>query len=103
MGNLPNKENIKKLNDAIFISIQNFKDLIKNFDESGANHFLKDAIELYITEISKTALEVQKLKYSIQYVYIENDISHLVQEHYTPSQLQVIIPGTENKILAFTI
>ena len=100
--NLPNKEKIKQLNDALFLSIQSFKDLIKNFDESGTDQFLKDALQLYIAEISKTALEIRKLKYSNQYVYIENDVAHLVQDQYSPSQQQVIVPGTENKILAFT-
>ena len=51
------------------------------------NHFLKDAVELYVAEISKfAALEIQKLKYSTQYIYTENDMAYLVQEQYTPAQ-----------------
>ena len=101
--NLPNKEKIKQLNDALFISIQNFKDLIKNYDESGTDQFLKDAMQLYVTEISKTISEIQKLKYIIQYIYFQDEQAHLVQDHYTPAQRQVIVPGIENKILAFTV
>ena len=103
IGNLPNKAKIKQLNDALFISIQNFKDLIKSFDESGTYQFLKDAVQLYVAEISKTISEIQKLKYSIQYIYFQDDKAHLIQDRYTPAQQQVIVPGTENKILAFIV
>ena len=43
-------------------------------------------------------LILQKLKYKVQYIYTENNNHHLVQETYTSSEMQVIIPGTENKI-----
>ena len=101
--NLSNKEEIKKLNFALFSLIQNMKDLIKNFDETGDNQFLKDAGELYVNHIVKTVQELQLLKYKLQYIYTENDDHHLIQEIYTPSEMQVIVPGTENKILAFTV
>lgn len=101
--NLSNKEEIKKLNLALFSLIQNMKDLIKNFNETGENQFLKDAGELYVSHIVKTVKELQALKYKIQYVYTENNDHHLIQETYTPAEMQVIVPGTENKILTFTV
>jgi hypothetical protein len=103
--NLSNKEEIKKLNNILFALIQNFKDLIKNYDETGQNQYLNDAANLYVNEIVKITQELQNLKYRIQYVYTDytDDTYHLVQETYTPSQLQVIVPGTENKIIEFSV
>lgn len=102
--NAQNKEEINKLNSAKLSLIHSFKDLISEFEKTGTISYLKDAAELYVNQLTKLVNEIQPLKYKVQYVYLENDEKHiLVQDTYTPSQLQVIIPGTENKILAFTI
>ena len=102
--NLSNKDEIAKQNSVLFSLIQSFKDLINQYDQTGENQYLKDAGKLYVDEIAKTAQELQKLKYSIQYIYSSPDnIHHLVQETYKPSEMQVAVPGIENKILAFIL
>ena len=105
-GNIVNKPKITGLTDTLNTEIINFKDLIKNFDESGTHQFLKDAVELYVNKIAVIAKDLQDLKYQEQYVYQEErpfrpSIKHIVQNSYTPSELEIIAPGTENKIIAF--
>jgi hypothetical protein len=99
------REEVKKDNLALSLLIQNFKDLIKNFDETSDIKFLKEAMELYIESISKlaTTIRTSKYVYNVVQYNISDDTNHLIQETYTPSELQVIIPGTENKIIAYTI
>ena len=103
--NLPNQPEIKQISNSLLLTIQNFKELIENFHETGTEQFLKEAINLYITQIVVTANQLQKLKYNTQYIYTNerDNTHHLIQTHYLPSQLQVIVPDTENKIIAFTI
>jgi hypothetical protein len=107
INNISNRDEIKKANESLFLIIQNFKDLIKNFNETGETKFMKDAVELYNESINKLATDIRQLKYV--YNIVEQDdretppTYYLIQEIYTPSQLQVIIPGTENKIIAYTL
>lgn len=101
--NKSNKEKIMMLNNALFSLIQNIKEQIKEFEESGDTQFIKDVGELYVNQIIKIVKELQELKYQIQYIYTEDNEYHLVQKTYSQSEMQVIVPGTENKIIAFII
>lgn len=102
--NLTKQNEIKNLNAIFLGSIQNFKNLIKQFDETGELQYLKDAGKLYIDQIIKISNDIQKEKYSIQYIYSgPKDTHHLIQKTYKQSDLQSIVSGTENKIIAFII
>lgn len=101
--NKSNRDEIIRLNNTLFSVIQNVKELIKEFEESGETQFIKDASELYVKQIIEIVKKLQELKYKIQYVYTEDNEHHLVQKTYSQSEMQVIVPGTENKIIAFTI
>jgi len=103
IGNTANQPKLSSLTDALHAEIIIFQDLIKSFEDSGTMQFLKDAVELYVNKISIIAKEIQSLKYKVQYVYQERESYYLVQNSYTPSELEIIAPGTENKILAFSI
>tara|TARA_Y100000389_G_C17466566_1_gene526199 strand:+ start:2541 stop:3341 length:801 start_codon:yes stop_codon:yes gene_type:complete len=104
IDNIPNRDEIKRLNNIISSLIQSFKNLIKQFDETGENQYLKDAGKLYVDHIVTVFKELQKHKYSVQYVYPSHDnTNHLVQETYKSSDLEMIVPGTENKVIAFTV
>jgi hypothetical protein len=103
--NSENKTKISNLTDALQAEIIKLKDLIQNFDETGTIQFLKEAVESYINKISIIVKDLRTLKYKEQYIYMnENDnTQHLIQNTYTPSDLETIIPGTENKIIVFSI
>jgi len=105
-SNSSNREKINSLTDALQAEIIKFKDLIKNYEESGTLEFLKDAVESYVNKISVMANDLRKLKYQEEYVYNEiqsfrPSIKHIVQNSYKPSELEIIVPGTENKIISF--
>lgn len=100
---LPNKDIISRLNTNLQTTIQSFKNFINQFDETGETQYIKDAGTLYVEHIVKIAQELQSFKYIIQYIYSAPDNTHhLIQKTYKSSELEVVVPGTENKILAFT-
>ncbi len=102
---LPNRDEINKLNITLKTLIHDFKNLIKQYDETSDNQYLKDASNLYANQMVKVIKELQKLKYSVQTICsnLDDDDKHLVQNIYKPSQLQLVVPGTENKIIKFTV
>ena len=103
VSNLTKMKEIKVKNNNLFILIKNFKDLIKNYEESGEFSYLKDAIELYVGTIEETVKNIRNLKYVYNGIeFNENDNTHhLIQESYIQEQLQIIINDTHNKILYF--
>lgn len=109
IGNTANQTKILSMTDALTSEIQIFKDMIQNLEESGTIQFLKDAVEIYVNKISIISKELQSLKYKVQYVYpspppdATPKYYHLMQNSYTPSELEFVAPGTENKIIAFSI
>ena len=101
---LPNRDEILKLNSILEATIRGFKNLITQFDETGEIQYIKDAGQLYVNEIVKISDKLQSLKYTEQYVYLDPDNNNnLVQKTYKSSELEVVVPGTENKIISFSI
>jgi len=102
--NLENVSKINTLNDTLFDNINIFKEHITNYKETGKNSYLRDAIEVYINTIVIINKDINKLKYKHQEIILEdNNAYRLVQTAYTLSDLQVVKPNTENKVIAFSI
>ena len=103
VNNMTKIKEIKVKNDNLLVLIQNFKDLIKNFEETGDMVYLKNAIELYMNTIDETVNNIRNLKYVYNTVeYNEHDNTHhLILEQYTQNQLQAPINSTQNRILSF--
>ena len=103
VNNMTKIKEIKVRNNNLHVLIQNFKDLIKNFEETGDLGYLKNAIELHIGTVDETVKNIRNLKYIYNAIeYNESDNTHhLVQEQYTQNQLLVEINDTQNRILAF--
>jgi hypothetical protein len=105
--NAENSSKINTLDDKLYANIKIFKDNIDNYKETGEQSFLKDALELYVNTIVTINKELQALKYKIQEVehYKDNNmlIHKLVQKPYTLSDLQIVQPGTENKVITFSV
>ena len=103
INNRSNAQQLSANEDNLFILINSFKDLIKNFEETGKIDFLNDAVDLYRIEIIKTVNTIRDIKYiqnSIEYNEIDNTY-HLIQDHYNLPQL--LIPNTDikNQIIVF--
>ena len=102
---MPKKKLIREQNDSLSLLIARFKELIEKFDNEKEPIYLKEATELYLNNIVKTATDIRKLKYIVNQVYKDedNDTYHLIQEPYTQSQLQILVPNTENKIISYVV
>jgi len=103
VNNMTKINEIKVKNDNLLVLIQSFKELIKNFEETGDTVYLKNAIELYTNTIDETVYNIRNLKYVYNTVEFneDDDTHHLIQEQYTQSQLQIPINSTQNIILSF--
>lgn len=103
ISNLNKIKLIDENNNNLLILIQNFKELISNFEETGDFIYIKDAIELYMESIQETTNKIRNLKYIYNDIeYNEDDnTNNLIQREYTQSQLEIIINNTKNEILVF--
>ena len=101
--NFSKDNEIQKLNTKLISSIQNFNNLLKEFQETGNISYLKEAIELYIYSISITANNIRNLTYTYNAVEKNEDenIYFLIQERFTQDQLQIPIKGTQDKVISF--
>jgi hypothetical protein len=101
--NVAKMKEIKFKKEKLLVIIKEFKDLIKNFEDTGDFGYLKNAVELYVNTIDETANNIRDLKYvynTVEYNGID-DTHHLIQEQYTQAQLQIPINNTVNRIIAF--
>lgn len=103
-----NYENISKINQLttqLDENIITFKDNIKYFNETGEISYLKDSVELYVNTIKIINKQLNEAKYKLQEIYKDKDtdVVKLIQKSYTLSDLLIIRPGTENKIISFSI
>ncbi len=103
--NAENTSGINTLDDKLYANIKIFKDNIDSYKETGQQSFLKDALEIYVNTIIIINKELRALKYKIQEVIHnkDNDTYKLVQNSYTLSDLQIIQPDTENKVIIFSV
>ena len=101
--NLSKTKEVNEKNNNLLVLIQNFKDLIKEFEDTGDFTYIKDAIELYIGSIDETAENIRNLKYTYNSIeFNENDKTDvLIQEAYTRLDLLTPINNTQNKIISF--
>lgn len=103
---IDNEETKLKLNDSIERSyefIQQIKEAIKQFKTTDDVQFVKDAVNIYITNLKPTLDEVQKLKYRENMVWYngENNTYHLIQQKCTIKSLE---SGEDNtKTIEFNV
>ena len=104
-----NEKNKFQLNESIERSyefIQQIKDAIKQFQTTDDIHFVKDAVNIYITNLKPILDEIQKLKFKENIVWYNNDNStyHLIQTKNTISSLESGEDGSKtiNFIVGFT-
>lgn len=105
MNNEEKKTKIYEQSNGLLTLIDNFKSLMKQFEETGEETFLKEATELYIDNIIKTANNIRKLKYPTNKVeFNEKDKTYkLIQQSYKDEDLLILTPGSENKIIKYQL
>tara|TARA_A100001011_G_C14314347_1_gene847166 strand:- start:1929 stop:2750 length:822 start_codon:yes stop_codon:yes gene_type:complete len=96
---------INSLNSQLDGNINTFKENIQMFNESGEISYVKDAVELYVNTIKVVNKQLREAKYKLQEIYKnkDTDVVYLIQKIYTLSDLLIIQPGTENKVISFSV
>ena len=96
---------LDRIVDNLIPKIDNISQDIENYKKSGQESYLKDAVELYVNTITIINKELRSLKYKVQEMLHnkDNDTYRLVQKSYTLSDLQIIEPNTENKVISFSV
>lgn len=85
------KELISKLQDELQKEyIAPYKQFIYKFIQENNNDYCKDAVELYVNEITPKLKEIQNLKYEMNYVEYngDNNTFHLIQRPNSLDNLQ---------------
>lgn len=94
-NNPAKEEAINRLKADIYMVVQEYKSSLKDFEETGRDAFLKDAIEQYNNAIVPKVEELRETKYSLSMVEegtgLNDDVSEyrLIQEPYTLRDLEV--------------
>jgi len=96
--NKANQIDEKDTRIQLFVVIERFKAIIKEYKEQNA---INDAVELYISSIQPTAERLRNIKYVYNTVEYNPDteIHTLIQEPYTLSQLETHV-GVETVVVA---
>tara|TARA_Y100000389_G_scaffold76400_1_gene73054 strand:+ start:1402 stop:2211 length:810 start_codon:yes stop_codon:yes gene_type:complete len=103
--NLDNIQDIEKLEETLSLEIFNFKELITNFNSSKSIAFIKEAVELYVNRLNEISKNIQTLKYKHEDVdkNYKTGENILIQKSYTLNDLLNIKPGTQNRIVSFSL
>jgi hypothetical protein len=101
-----NEETKTKLNistEKSYIFIQQIRDAIKQFKTTDDTQFVRDAVNIYITNLKPLLDEIQKLKYKENIVWFneDNNTYHLLQNKLNISLLE---SGENNtKLIKFNV
>ena len=96
--NRRNRVAIKAVEEQLFNSKEQLRQLSKQYDEDGTEQLIRDMVELYINDICPLVTRLRKLKYAYNAVECSNgksepcedDIYHLVQNTYIAQELEML-------------
>lgn len=71
--------------------IEEYKEFMKIFRESNENRYLNDAVNVYKTKIIEVNKTLMELKYKVNSVEIDEEISTLIQKKYNQNDLEILV------------
>lgn len=71
--------------------IEEYKEFMKIFRESQEHRYLNDAVNVYKTKIVEVNKLLMELKYKVNTVEIDEEITTLIQKKYYPNDLEILI------------
>jgi hypothetical protein len=105
VDNKKKNDSIQKEQISIYENIQSIKDLVSQY-ESGENvHYIRDAVEIYINQLTPKIQNLNKLKFSYRDVVYDSDDDtyHFVEKQYTIDEIETNYAkheiGVENLII----
>jgi hypothetical protein len=91
--NKDKERDIKDKEAELFVQIQEFKQLLKQYEDDGKKGYLDDTLEVYVDKLVPTATELRDEKYiSSRIEYNDDDGTyHLIQEPWNLKSLEVAL------------
>ena len=86
--NKTEKERLNEENINLYIAIQKFKHDIQKYMKEEKSGFMKDALDIYLSEIQPITEKIHKLKYKYSAVEKEGETNKLIEDPYTISSLE---------------
>jgi hypothetical protein len=100
----PEKNELLKKSVDIFGNeyLLQFKQMVRQYDESGDNQVINEAIKFYVNEMIPRLKEIQELKYEVNYVdYDQEELKYsLYQRKNSLLNLETFF-GDESKVVSF--
>jgi hypothetical protein len=82
------RERLNEENINLYIAIQKFKQNIQKYMKEEKVGFMKEALDIYLSEIRPIVEKIHKLKYKYSAVEKDNGINKLVEDPYTIGSLE---------------
>jgi len=91
--NAEDKQKIGEELEKSYLDIQEIKTAIANFNSTNDVQYVRDAVNIYITNLKPKLASILKLKYKENMVWYDdsNETYHLIQNKYTVKDLEVNI------------
>jgi len=88
--NKKKNDSIKKEQLSIYQDIQSIKDYILQYDRGENVQFVRDAVEIYVNQLTPKIENLNKLKFSYRNVVYDSDDDtyHFIQKQYTIDEIE---------------
>lgn len=99
------KEELIKLETEFYRNIENYRSIIKQFEKTGNNQLIVDAVDLYVNNMHPRANEIMNKKYNYNGVEYNEDTNsfHLVQIPITNEKLEWDLSDNGQKVVSFKV
>ena len=103
MDNKETKETLNKDVENMYVFIREIKESIHQFNSNNDTQFVRDAVQIYDTNLTPILKKIMKLKYKQNSVWYNEDDNtyHLIQNKYKISDLEIDI--TTEKVISFVV
>lgn len=90
------KEATEKIKRELYTNIENIKKMLSEYDKTNNKHFVTDAIEVYINDMTPRLKKLMSLKYSTSYVDYDDRYYKLIQLPYSIEDIEFVL-GEDNQ------
>jgi hypothetical protein len=98
--NAEDKQRLGEELEKSYLDIQEIKIAISNFDRTNDDQYVRDAVNIYVTNLQPKLAEILKLKYKENKIWYDdnNETYHLIQNRYTIKDLEINIGKYETVV-----
>ena len=103
VDNKVQNENLYILIERSYDNIQAIKEAISNFNKTNNTQYVKDAVEIYVQNLTPKLKDILKFKYRKNMVWFDEDTGnyHLIQEKYSIKDIEIDI--IESKVINYDV